>query len=338
MPQLVRQATVVRDGLHNAFTCLAWWQGQYHVAYRKSEAHYGRANGRVMIANSMDRHRFREVATLKTRGDCRDPLLVPFSQERLAVLFPVADPVLGNTRCVQYLAWTEDGFTWSRPQAILPPDYHLFRVRPSPLGWLGLACYRQPDARALYLMRSADLEQWTTVCKVGPDELWLNEADLCLQPDGEAWLIARTLRKPDNFSMFGVARPPYDQWTLSELGTTLHCPRLLAHQGQVYLAARCYPRQWGEAAWPWGASLGVFTVTRGAVAPLLRIPAAGDCAYPGLVVDDAGRVCLSYYSQHAYLMGVIPPDDARVVVPPGERQPAQEGTVTDVYFAELALP
>ena len=59
----------------------------------------------------------------------------------------------------------------------------------------------------------------------------------------------------------------------------------------------------------------------------------GDCSYPGLIKDPEGRICMTYYSQHAYLMGVEPfpwqqwgPAEAKALIP------------SDVYFAELALP
>ncbi|MHB0934782.1 MAG: hypothetical protein ACYDCO_06420 [Armatimonadota bacterium] len=39
MPKVLRQATVIRDGWHNAFTDLQFWQGCYWVSYRKGAAH-----------------------------------------------------------------------------------------------------------------------------------------------------------------------------------------------------------------------------------------------------------------------------------------------------------
>ena len=39
MARVLRQVTVVRDGWHNGFTDLQYWQGCYWVSYRKGTAH-----------------------------------------------------------------------------------------------------------------------------------------------------------------------------------------------------------------------------------------------------------------------------------------------------------
>jgi hypothetical protein len=54
----------------------------------------------------------------------------------------------------------------------------------------------------------------------------------------------------------------------------------------------------------------------------LKLPAAGDCAYPGIAHDAVCRLCLSYYSQHAYRWGCLAPP-----------QP----DAADVYFAVIDL-
>ncbi len=77
-------------------------------------------------------------------------------------------------------------------------------------------------------------------------------------------------------------------------------------------------------------------MTRGAVEPVLRIPATGDCAYPGFIKDPDGRICLTYYSQHAYHSGVIAPPFRLEPDEPWDK--GQLLTPDDVYFAELELP
>jgi hypothetical protein len=84
-------------------------------------------------------------------------------------------------------------------------------------------------------------------------------------------------------------------------------------------------------------SLGLWRLERKGVTPALLIPATGDCAYPGLIKDPAGRICLSYYSQHAYHMGVIPYLLRYEPLPPTHDK-GQLLSPDDVYFAELELP
>lgn len=75
-----------------------------------------------------------------------------------------------------------------------------------------------------------------------------------------------------------------------------------------------------------GWSTAIWRVERRTFDLLLRIPATGDCSYPGLIEAPDGSVCMSYYSQHAYDHGVFdPPVEAGI------------GSVADVYFAELDL-
>jgi len=69
----------------------------------------------------------------------------------------------------------------------------------------------------------------------------------------------------------------------------------------------------------------------------MLIPATGDCSYAGLIKDPAGRICMSYYSQQAYHMGVVPMMFRYKPEPPRHRG-AQMLDPNDVYFAELELP
>jgi hypothetical protein len=50
---------------------------------------------------------------------------------------------------------------------------------------------------------------------------------------------------------------------------------------------------------------GIFLAEREGVTPFLALPSDGDAAYPGLVSRQPGRLLISYYSQHAYLSGVL---------------------------------
>ena len=104
---------------------------------------------------------------------------------------------------------------------------------------------------------------------------------------------------------------------------------MLEHEGEFYVAGRSRPELEGIHDFPCDHSLGLWKVGFGTVESVLRIPAMGDCSYPGLIKDPEGRICMSYYSQHAYYMGVFDSD-----------APFQNFNAApdDVYFAELELP
>lgn len=46
--------------------------------------------------------------------------------------------------------------------------------------------------------------------------------------------------------------------------------------------------------------------------PVLALPSDGDAAYPGLLSLEENRLIISYYSQHAYLSGVLEGDKRRL--------------------------
>ena len=75
----------------------------------------------------------------------------------------------------------------------------------------------------------------------------------------------------------------------------------------------------------------VFRAVSAMLEPVLRIPASGDCGYCGLIKDPDGRVCIAYYSQHAYKLGVLP----RREPTPDMEHPGRE---SDIFVAHIQLP
>ena len=339
MARILRQATVVRDGNHNGFTDLQYWQGCYWVAYRKGAGHVS-MDGAAALSVSDDRTRFREVAHLHMPGDNRDPKLLPVSEERMALYFPSWVRGYEARELQQYITFSGDGYDWQKPAPILSPGNWLWRVRRHEDRYYGLIQNltgewdREGMPHQLDLAVSGDLLEWEVIARVGGQH-GLNESDIHWRDDGEAWIVARSA--VDNFaSCFCSAQPPYADWQSTMLAPMVHAPVFLPWQGELYVAGRNMPSVEGDAAFPFkSSSLGLWRVRRRQLEPVLRIPATGDCSYPGLIADPEGRICMSYYSQHAYHMGVLPQ--------PSRFQPHPDNAATlleadDVYFAELELP
>ncbi|NQU10483.1 hypothetical protein HQ590_06825 [bacterium] len=342
MARIHRQVTVVRDGMHNAFTDLAYWQGAYWVSYRKGTAHAS-IDGQMCLSVSVDRTRFRESAHLKAPGDNRDPKLVVIDDDHLALISPTWLGGYDKLDLQQYISFSNDGFTWERLQPILERGRWLWRVRRHDDLFYGLVQVIGSDPRIhLELMTSRDLLHWDPLCVVGDGSQPLNESDIFWHPNGEAWIVARGLPQPERgdpgYSWFACARAPYSKWELSKLDTVIHAPVMLEHAGCLYVTGRSHPDVDGETTFPYlsRVSLGLWRVDRGQTTKILSIPATGDCSYPGLIKDPDGRICLSYYSQHAYHSGVIGMPFRLEPVEPHDQ--GQLLTPDDVYFAELELP
>ena len=327
MARILRQTTVVRDGWHNGFTDLQYWQGCYWVSYRKGASHAS-LDGEAIISVSADRARFREVARLHVPGDNRDPKMLPLNEQRMALHFPSWTHGCAKHDLQHYLCFSDNGYEWSAPTPILPPRKWLWRIRPHGGRYYGLVQDLSGDwelgaPHQLELMVSDDLQEWKFVARIG-EAFGLNESDIFWHEDGEAWIVARSVVKPEG-SVFCSARPPYTDWQTTEMTPMVHAPIFVQHAGELYVAGRSRPSVEGDTTFPFTtASVGIWRVTRGALEPVLRIPAIGDCSYPGLITDPEGRICLSYYSQHAYHLGVVD-------FPQGISMP------DDVYFAEIEL-
>ena len=343
MAEILRQTTVVRDGFHNAFTDLQFWQGNYWVSYRKGSAHVS-MDGEAVVAVSGDRQRFRETAHLKMPGDCRDPKLLPVSKNCMAAYFPSWTEGAGERwtdengavrrSLQQYITFTENGYDWETPRPVLEPQKWLWRIRRYEGLYYGLIQNLTGDwsdgnkPHKLDLAVSEDLREWKHLTCIG-GERGLNESDIHWQDNGDAWVVARTVKSSERIgSYFACASPPYKEWEVTPLFPVIHAPVFIEVENRLYVAGRSKPGRENDCGFPFkGSSLSVWEVGRAEVTPVLRIPATGDCSYAGLIKDPQDRICMSYYSQHAYHHGVVDP-------------PADTGigkSAADVYFAELEL-
>jgi hypothetical protein len=337
MARLLRATTVVRDGFHNAFTDLLHWQGAYWVSYRKGTGHIS-TDADAILAVSSDRQRFREVGRLRIAGDVRDPKMVADSEDRLAIISPSWIGGHERRNLQTYVTFTNNGADFEKPIPILSRNEWLWRVVKHGGRYYG-ACYDFPivkDERPhrTTLMVSDNLVTWERISRIGDDSISIGESGMHFRTDGELWVVSRQSRGP---AMLSIAKPPYTQWETIDTRTRIHSPIILEHKGSLYVSGRRNADVEGDATYPYlsRSGLGIWKLERAGLTPVMRLPAAGDCAYPGFIVDPAGRVCISWYTQHAYVDGTIERPYRMDTEPKYDK-----GTVlplADVYFAELEL-
>ena len=329
MVRIAWQRRVAYDGWHNAFTDLCRWRDSYWLVYRRGSTHVS-PDGGIVVLRSVDLERWHEVTVLKTLGDDRDPKLCP-TTDRLYVYFgtwlprPEGWPDERFGPLISHVSSTDDGVKWSDPVPLYERNVWLWRIRVHD-DTLYCAAYGWEDPRHkeqsfLELLVSKDGVSWEKHCRIADIEDQPDESDLLFRLDGELWCITRSTRKPDH-SLFYISNPPYRVWERVDLGVTIHAPVICESQGKVFVAGRRRTdAPWIPQTTPLG-NTGLFLVKRGAVEPILAFPSDGDAAYPGMVSPEAGRLIISYYSQHAYRSGVI-----QGISP----------HASDVYVAEIIL-
>lgn len=316
--KLLRLRTAHDDGRHNAFTDLARWRDVWWLTFRSGESHVS-ADGDVVVLRSEDLITWETAARLDTGEDDRDPKLLA-TDEDLRVYFASYDGTRFQTR----LSRTRDGAAWTVPEAIYKPNVWLWRPRwsgPSPHGGRAFWCaaYHMPDVTDLSswhvdLVGSDDGIAWKKRSLIAA-EYCPDECDLWIDARGRMRVIARRDTGPGT-ALLAEADPPYEDWTLKDLGGVVHAPVVLAEDADRGLPA------WvaGRAVEGGAARTAVWQLTRDGLAHLLTLPSGGDTSYPGIVASD-GRIIVSYYSEHEYM----------------ERPGYQQGSgPASIYVAELS--
>ena len=325
MAQVLSNRTVIRDGWHNMCSDLCFWQDTFWLVYGRTSAHSA-PDGVSVLMRSADLLRWDEVAVFKTPYDARDTKLAATDDELFVFC---ADShfewIEGKVRQVAYtyVFCSDDGYRWSAPTRIVDRNYWMWRVMVHD----GVFYCAEKGGE---LLSSADGRDWTFVSRIPDDkgqspQQWqdfrkvdhrttnlFNEADVIFRPDGELWCVSRTKREPGQYSLLYISQPPYKEWSCVDLETMIHCPALCESGGQVYVAGRRDPTApWIQQHSPAG-NTGIFQLDRKGVTPVLALPTDGDAAYPGLLSIEEDRLIISYYSQHAYLSGVIEGEKRRL--------------------------
>ena len=361
MAQVLSNRTVVRDGWHNMCSDLCFWRDTFWLVYDRTSAHTA-PDGVIVLLRSADLRRWDEVAVFRTPNDARDAKLAATDDELFVFCADSRyEPIAGRKRQViySYVFVSDDGYSWSAPTGILDRNYWLWRVRVHD----GVFYCAEKGGE---LLSSQDGRNWTLVSRIPdgegatPQELQkareldhrttprFNEADVIFRPDGELWCVSRT-REPDQHALLYTSIPPYKEWSCVDLETLIHCPALCESGGKVYAAGRRDPTApWIPQHSPAG-NTGIFLLGRDGVTPVFALPSDGDAAYPGLLSLEADQLIISYYSQHAYLSGVVEGEKRhlphierwgalrRDAPPPGYELSHFKSGPADIFVAEVDL-
>jgi hypothetical protein len=310
---------VYSDGCHNAFTDLCRFRGSFYLAFRSHPVGHGVLPGSsVVVLESPDGGDWREIFRFGVPGrDVRDPHFLAFGG-RLFVYSgawlcdPARAPDIRDH--LGYGAWTDDGRAWQGPRALEGTAGH-YVWRAAAHGERAYLCGRRisqaagadgtPADLASVMLASGDGFAWRPAGLF--QETGGNETAFLFEPDGGVLAIAR--HRKDNAQLCR-ARPPWRDWTRTDLGRFIGGP-LLADWGPRRLVGGRRVTVPGEPrtvlSWLAGDQLH----------DMVELPSGGDNSYPGFVALDDRRGFVSWYSSHEGSGG--------------------KGAPADIYLARLRL-
>ena len=286
--ELVEVRKIWDRAVHNAFTDLIRFNGEWYCAFREGQAHVS-PGGSLRVIASKDGESWRSVALMQSdQADLRDAKLTVTPDNRLMLSGAGAVHQPAEIRHQTYAWFSKDGTTWTDGVPIGEPDLWLWRVT-----WhRGIAYgigYSTTGEDFIRLYRSTDgvtFEPLVSQLFVGgyPNETCLEflEDDTCL-------CLLRRDGRP-NTAQLGTAAPPYTMWSWQNLRMRIGGPNLIRlPDGRLVAGMRRYDDVRTSLAW--------LRPDEGLMEELLALPSGGDTSYPGLVYHD-GLLWVSYYSSH----------------------------------------
>jgi len=308
---------LVADGRHNAFTGLRRFGDRLVLTYRTSSGH-GIPDGDIAVKVSRDDGQtWQDAASPFTRDRAYYEGHMTVLGDRLLMYSGSFDrgDVLDKTTQQEFVAYSDDAETWSRPQPACEPGWRYWHPVEHD-GQLYVARYRVdftklgPDDRIppqywqVELMRSDDGLTWSPVSMIA-DGIAANETELCFDADGtlHAWL--RCEQVPGHM-VERCSEPPYTQWSEPrDIGQVIQGQCVADVGGRRFMVGRfraCNDRLGTryEDRSSIRTKVWVYEPDRGFWLDYVELPSGGDTSYAGIVPLDGHRMLVSYYSQHAY--------------------------------------
>lgn len=293
-PRIVNVRKIWDAAPHCAFTDLIRYKDQWVCAFREGPNHVSE-EGSIRVIKSADGEKWESAALLAEAGaDLRDAKLSITPDGKLMLLGGRRTWPPKHERSLQtWVAFSEDGSTWTPRQRVLGDDEWLWRVT-----WNDGVAYgisygssnpdKNGDAWPSRLQKSTDGLKYEQVAKFAQYP-GMTEATIRFEQDG----TARCIHRRDGGTrtdLLGSSKAPYTDWTWRDSGFHLGGPTLVEYKGQWYAGGR----------WMIGGAKTVLARVNfdlGTIEPVLEFPSGGDNSYPAFVLDG-DTLWMSYYSSH----------------------------------------
>lgn len=297
--RIIRSRMIWDAAPHNAFTDLIRWKGRWYCSFREGTTHSS-YDGAARLLTSDDGQKWQSMVRFSDEGlDLRDPKLCVLPDGRLLLGVGVRqkignDPQRWKTRTRVYI--TEDGQQWKGPHLIGDEQVWMWRYATRG-GFIYSFGYRQRSKGQggetfLRFYRSRDGVHWDRLAQTDAGGGYVNEAAFAFEPDGRSVVL---LRREGGLNRLGLARPPYTDWTWTDLKERFNGPALIRLQDGRILAAGRSKALGAQSA---KTMLGWLSTDPPALIPLLTLPSEHETGYPGLVFHE-GQVWVSYYSSQS---------------------------------------
>jgi hypothetical protein len=240
---------------HNAFTDLVRFQDRWLCVFREGQGHVS-PDGSIRIIVSPDGRDWSPLAVLRLAGaDLRDPKFTITPDGRLMVVAAAARDRKPNGEARhQSMVWFSwDGRDWDEGHAVADPDFWLWRVvwhNDTAYG-VGYGC--SSDRKFVRLYKSRDGVRFDRLVDHLYEKDYPNESGLVILEGGTSVCLLRR-DEGSRTGMLGMARPPYTEWTWSDLGMPIGGPQMItgfptgvSSPESVSTTRRCV-RPWGGFA------------------------------------------------------------------------------------------
>jgi hypothetical protein len=288
-PEIVDVRRIWDAAPHNAFTDLARFQDRWYCVFREGQGHVS-PDGALRVITSDDGQTWTSTALLtSSNADLRDPKIVVTPDGKLMLTGAAALHQPAEFKH-QSLTWfSTDGRNWSDPTPIGDPDVWLWRVtwqqdRAYSVG------YGTATERFTRLYSSHDGRRFAPLVPALFEEGYPNETSLVFMPDGSCICLLRRDGESSSAKL-GSARPPYTNWTWTDLGVRIGGPHMIRLPNDRLIAA---VRLYDDGA---RTSLAWIDPASAKLTEFLKLPSGGDTSYAGLVWHD-NLLWISYYSSH----------------------------------------
>jgi hypothetical protein len=310
-PEIIEVRKIWDGGGHNAFTDLIRFRDAWFLAFREGSAHVS-PDGAIRILTSADGRDWTTTAIGDSDADLRDPKLSVTPDGRLFLIAAAVRKKNGVTTH-QSMAWTSaDGRIWSVGRPIGEKDVWLWRVDWQGDDAFGVGYATTPPHLTRLYKGSAD-GPFEPIVPALFDAGFPNESDLEFLPDGTALCLLRRDgekggKADDRSAQLGRSRPPYTEWTWTDLKQPIGGPALRRlPDGRIVAGVRLLDGK-VRTALCW------LDPDSGKLDEFLTLPSGGDTSYPGLVWHD-DQLWVSYYSSHEGKTSIYL---ARIKVPSAE--------------------